>query len=60
MPSLARLRPSASIAVARLELFIALGGVSYAVATIDSSDVVNGSIKSKDVKAQAIGRPTSS
>ena len=52
MRSLARLRPSPSMAVALLALFIALGGVSYAVATIDSSDIVNGSIKSKDIKNQ--------
>lgn len=56
MRSLARLRPSPAMAVALLALFIALGGVSYAVATIDSSDIVNGSIKSKDIKNQTIGK----
>ncbi len=50
MRFLARLRPTPSMAVALLALFVALGGVSYAVATIDSSDIVNDSIKSRDVK----------
>ena len=50
MRSLARLRPTPSMAVALVALFVALGGVSYAVATIDSSDIVNDSIKSRDVK----------
>ncbi len=50
MRTLARLRPSPAMAVALLALFVAMGGVSYAVATIDSSDIVNGSIKSRDVK----------
>ena len=54
MRSLARLRPSPAMAVALLALFIALGGVSYAVATVDSSDIVNGSIRSKDIKRQTI------
>ena len=54
MRSLARLRPSPSMAVALLALFVALGGVSYAVATIDSSDIVNGSVRSKDIKNQTI------
>ena len=31
-------------------LFIALGGVAWAAATIDSGDVVNNSLKSVDLK----------
>lgn len=54
MRSLARLRPSPAMVVALLALFVALGGVSYAVATIDSSDIVNGSIRGRDVKNKSL------
>ena len=43
-------RPSPSMVVACLALFVSLGGVSYAVATIDSADIVNGSIRNRDFK----------
>jgi len=36
--------------VACVALFVSLGGVSYAVATIDSADIVNGSIRNRDFK----------
>jgi len=36
--------------VACLSLFVSLGGVSYAVATIDSADIVDGSIRNRDFK----------
>jgi hypothetical protein len=42
--------PSPSMVVASLALFVSLGGVSYAVATIDSADIVNGSIRNRDFK----------
>jgi hypothetical protein len=42
--------PSPSMVVACAALFISLGGVSYAVATIDSADIVNGSILNRDFK----------
>ena len=43
-------RPSPAMVVACLSLFVSLGGVSYAVATIDSGDIVNGSIRNRDFK----------
>ena len=43
-------RPSPSMVVASVALFVSLGGVSYAVATIDSGDIVNGSIRNRDFK----------
>jgi hypothetical protein len=43
-------RPSPSMVVACVALFVSLGGVSYAVATIDSADIVNGSIRNRDFK----------
>ena len=36
--------------VACVALFVSLGGVSYAVATIDSADIVDGSIRNRDFK----------
>jgi hypothetical protein len=42
--------PSPSMVVACAALFISLGGVSYAVATIDSADIVDGSIRNRDFK----------
>jgi hypothetical protein len=43
-------RPSPATVIACLSLFVSLGGVSYAVATIDSSDIVDGSIRNRDFK----------
>jgi len=43
-------RPSTGTVVALIALFVALGGVSYAAATITGADIKNGSITGKDVK----------
>lgn len=46
-----RLRaPSPALVIACLALFLALGGVTYAAATIGSEDIVNGSIRNRDFK----------
>jgi hypothetical protein len=50
MSRIASHRPSASLVVACLALFVALGGVGYAAATIGSAAIVDNSIKSKDVR----------
>src|SRR5687767_14675459 len=50
MYRIASRRPSASLVVACLALFVALGGVGYAAATIGSAAIVDNSIKSKDVR----------
>lgn len=42
--------PSPAMVVALVALFVALGGSAYAVATIDSADIVNGSIRNRDFK----------
>lgn len=45
-----RRMPSPAMVVACLALFVALSGVSYAVATIGSNDIINGSIRNRDFK----------
>jgi hypothetical protein len=50
MHRIARRRPSAALVVATVALFVALGGVGYAAATIGSAAIVDDSIKSKDVR----------
>jgi hypothetical protein len=40
---------------ATLALFVALGGTSYAAATISSADVQNGSLTGADVKNESLG-----
>ena len=47
-------RPSPALVVAALALFVALGGVSYAAATIGSAQIKNNSIKGKDIKNRTI------
>lgn len=49
---LKRLMPSPAMVVALVALFVALGGVSYGVATgfVDSRDIKNNTIRSKDVR----------
>ena len=43
-------RPSASMVVALVALFVALGGSSYAALSISGANIKNGTITSKDVK----------
>ena len=50
MSRIASRRPSASLVIACLALFVAFGGVGYAAATIGSAAIVDNSIKSKDVR----------
>lgn len=50
MSRIASRRPSASLVIACLALFVALGGVGYAAATIGSAAIVDNSIRSKDVR----------
>ena len=46
-----RLRaPSPAMVVAMIALFVSLGGSAYAVATIGSDDIINGSIRNRDFK----------
>jgi hypothetical protein len=50
MSRIASRRPSASLVIASLALFVALGGVGYAAATIGSASVIDNSLRSKDVR----------
>jgi hypothetical protein len=56
MRRILRYRPSPAMVVALIALFIALGGVSYGVATgsIDSREIKNNTIKSKDVRNRTL------
>ena len=47
-------RLSYSNVMATLALFVALGGTSYAAATITGADVRNGSLTGKDVKNRSL------
>lgn len=49
-----RFRPSYSNVTATLALFVALGGTSYAVATIDGRDVKNGSLSGRDIRDSSL------
>jgi hypothetical protein len=49
-----RHRSNASLIIACLALFVALGGVGYAAATIGSAQIKNNSVKSKDIKNRSI------
>src|SRR6187431_3378181 len=42
--------PSPSLLIACLALFVALGGVAYAAATIGSPEIIDGSIRNRDFK----------
>ena len=43
-------RPAPSMIVALVALFVAMGGLSYAAATIGSAQIKNNSIRSKDIR----------
>ena len=50
MRTLKHRRPSAALVISCLALFVALGGVGYAAATIGSGDIKNNSVRSKDLR----------
>jgi hypothetical protein len=58
MRSLARRRPSPSMLVALLALFVALGGTSYAALTITGKNVRNGSLTGKTSRTTRSPAPT--
>lgn len=53
---IAALRPSPALAIACIALFVALGGVSYGLATnsIDSREIANNTIRSKDIRNDSV------
>jgi hypothetical protein len=47
-------RPSPAMVVALIALFVALGGVGYAAATIGTNDIKNGAVTSKKIRNRTI------
>jgi hypothetical protein len=47
-------RPSASLVISVVALFVALGGTSYAALTITGKNVKNGSLTTKDIKNNSL------
>jgi len=47
-------RPSPALVVACMALFVSLGGVGYAAATIGTSDIKNGAVTGKKIKNKTI------
>ena len=54
--SLRRHRPSPAMMVALLALFVALGGSSYAALRVSSNQIVDNSVRSKDIRNGSLGR----
>ncbi|HEU0018760.1 MAG TPA: hypothetical protein VFQ14_00575 [Thermoleophilaceae bacterium] len=56
MKRIAALRPSPALVIACIALFVALGGVSYGLATgsIDSREIADNTIRSKDVRDNSV------
>ncbi len=50
MKTILNSRPAPSMIVALVALFVAMGGVSYAAATIGSAQIKNNSVRSKDIR----------
>jgi hypothetical protein len=53
---IAALRPSPALVIACVALFVALGGVSYGLATgsIDSREISNNTVRSKDIRDNSV------
>lgn len=56
MKRIAALRPSPALVIACIALFVALGGVSYGLATgsIDSREIADNTIRSKDIRNNSV------
>jgi len=50
MSRIVRWRPSPALVISCIALFVALGGVGYAAATIGSAQIKNNSIRGKDIR----------
>ncbi|HYI37960.1 MAG TPA: hypothetical protein VEX39_15215 [Thermoleophilaceae bacterium] len=55
MRSILNKRPSVASVLALIALFAALGGTSYAAATISGKQVKNGTLTGKDIKNNSVG-----
>ena len=49
-----RLRPSPALVIATIALFVAIGGISWAAATIGTSDIKNGAVTAKKLHKNAV------
>ena len=54
MGNLRRFRPSPAMVVASIALFVAVGGVSWAAATIGTDDIKNGAVTKKKIDRKAV------
>ncbi len=54
MRNLRRLRPSPAMVVASIALFVAIGGISWAAATIGTNDIENGAVTAKKLDKKAV------
>ncbi len=56
MRKLSRFRPSPAMVVALIALFVAIGGVSWAAATIGTNDIQNGAVTAKKLHKKSVTR----
>jgi hypothetical protein len=54
MGNLRRFRPSPAMVVASIALFVAIGGISWAAATIGTNDIKNGAVTKKKLHKKAV------
>ncbi len=54
MRTLRRCRPSAAMVVALVALFVAIGGISWAAATIGTKDIKNGAVTKRKLHKNAV------
>jgi hypothetical protein len=54
MRRFSKLRPSPALVISLIALFVALGGVGYAAATIGSGQIKNNSVRGKDIRNRTI------
>jgi hypothetical protein len=51
---LKRLRPSPALVISTIALFVAIGGISWAAATIGTNDIKNGAVTAKKLHKNAV------
>jgi hypothetical protein len=54
MGNLTRMRPSPAMVVASIALFVSIGGIGWAAATIDTDDIKNGAVTKKKIDKAAV------
>lgn len=57
MRKLSRLRPSPALVISLLALFVSIGGVGYAAATIGTDDIENGAVTTGKLHGNAVTSP---